>query len=159
MTSTSSGLEGGSELRPNCVIVGTGVSYRRLDEPALDRFDGSRRAPLQLARLELSPSALFVLIGAEPPTQWLEGCVQLDQHGFSLTGRDLSPPAASSPRGERRAETPMRWRRARPACTRRVTCAAARSSAASAVGVGSVAVRMVSEHLAPRTSYRSGAAS
>jgi thioredoxin reductase (NADPH) len=29
---------------------------------------------------------LFVMIGAEPNTQWMKGCVQLDDNGFVLTG-------------------------------------------------------------------------
>ena len=34
-------------------------------------------------------AALFVLIGAEPRTQWLPGAVRRDQSGFVLTGNDL----------------------------------------------------------------------
>jgi thioredoxin reductase (NADPH) len=35
--------------------------------------------------------ALFVMIGAEPHTEWLSGVIQRDEHGFLLTGRDLCP--------------------------------------------------------------------
>jgi len=31
--------------------------------------------------------ALFIFIGARPATEWLEGTVDLDDHGFVLTGR------------------------------------------------------------------------
>jgi thioredoxin reductase (NADPH) len=34
-------------------------------------------------------AALFVLIGAEPRTDWLAGSVARDDRGFVLTGRDL----------------------------------------------------------------------
>jgi len=34
-------------------------------------------------------SFLFVFIGAEPRTEWLEGVVQRDERGFVLTGRDV----------------------------------------------------------------------
>ncbi|HEX6855168.1 MAG TPA: NAD(P)/FAD-dependent oxidoreductase, partial [Streptosporangiaceae bacterium] len=34
-------------------------------------------------------AALFVMIGAEPRTGWLDGRVQRDGQGFILTGRDL----------------------------------------------------------------------
>ncbi|MET7619134.1 FAD-dependent oxidoreductase [Streptomyces sp. NPDC005408] len=34
-------------------------------------------------------SWLFVFIGAEPPTQWLDGVVDRDERGFVLTGPDL----------------------------------------------------------------------
>ena len=32
---------------------------------------------------------LFIMTGASPRTEWLKGCVALDQKGFILTGRDL----------------------------------------------------------------------
>ena len=50
-------------------------------------------------------AALFVLIGAQPHTQWLPTSIQRDSHGFILTGQDLavaagdgtaSPPTASA---------------------------------------------------------------
>jgi thioredoxin reductase (NADPH) len=34
-------------------------------------------------------SALFVLIGAEPHTDWLPASIQRDDRGFQLTGGDL----------------------------------------------------------------------
>ena len=38
---------------------------------------------------QVPASALFVMIGAEPRTGWLEGCVARDPAGFILTGGDL----------------------------------------------------------------------
>ena len=38
---------------------------------------------------ERAASSLFVFIGAEPRTEWLDGVVQRDEHGFLLTGTDL----------------------------------------------------------------------
>ncbi len=37
----------------------------------------------------IATRGLFVMIGAEPHTQWLEGAVELDDRGFVLTGHDL----------------------------------------------------------------------
>jgi thioredoxin reductase (NADPH) len=37
----------------------------------------------------LAVTGLFVMIGAEPKTEWLDGFVQRDDHGFILTGRDV----------------------------------------------------------------------
>jgi thioredoxin reductase (NADPH) len=37
-------------------------------------------------RRSLSATALFVLIGSEPHTRWLDGAVSLDEKGFVLTG-------------------------------------------------------------------------
>jgi thioredoxin reductase (NADPH) len=35
---------------------------------------------------ELAVRQLFMFIGAEPNTTWLDGCVELDQKGYVLTG-------------------------------------------------------------------------
>jgi thioredoxin reductase (NADPH) len=48
-----------------------------------DRSDGtSERIPA---------NGLFVMIGAEPRTEWLNDAVERDEDGFILTGSDLSP--------------------------------------------------------------------
>jgi thioredoxin reductase (NADPH) len=55
-------------------------------------------ADLQTARVEdlrtglrhqIQVGALFVMIGAEPETAWLNGSLQLDENGFVLTGQAL----------------------------------------------------------------------
>jgi thioredoxin reductase (NADPH) len=38
---------------------------------------------------------LFIMAGASPHTEWLRGCVAMDEKGFILTGRDLALPAGS----------------------------------------------------------------
>jgi thioredoxin reductase (NADPH) len=38
---------------------------------------------------QLEARALFVFIGAQPQSSWLTGVVELDNHGFVLTGTDL----------------------------------------------------------------------
>jgi thioredoxin reductase (NADPH) len=41
-------------------------------------------------RVERYPAAaLFIFIGASPQTDWLRGCLELDDNGFILTGPDL----------------------------------------------------------------------
>jgi thioredoxin reductase (NADPH) len=42
-------------------------------------------------------SSLFVMIGAEPNTEWLGGCLDLDPKGFILTGQDEEGRALASP--------------------------------------------------------------
>ncbi len=37
---------------------------------------------------------VFVMTGASPRTEWLQGCVALDEKGFILTGRDLDEAGA-----------------------------------------------------------------
>jgi thioredoxin reductase (NADPH) len=40
---------------------------------------------------------VFVLIGAEPNTDWLAGCLELDRQGFVVTGKGASPYATTRP--------------------------------------------------------------
>ncbi len=88
---------------------------------------------------------LFIFIGATPHTEWLQGTVALDDHGFVLTGSDLEdfPPGLSHP-GRRRLplETSVPGMFAagdvRHGSVKRVTAAA---------GEGSTAVAMIHEHL------------
>ena len=46
------------------------------------------------------------MTGASPRTEWLRGCLALDDKGFILTGRDLD--AATSPDETRRGRSPQR---------------------------------------------------
>lgn len=48
---------------------------------------------------EVKAAALFVLIGAEPRTAWLDGTLERDDQGYILTCRDLAP--RYQPLGER----------------------------------------------------------
>ena len=66
--------------------------------PRTEVVDGGGRGSLETLTLRDSASgnadvvpaaALFVMIGAEPHTQWLEGSVERDEGGYVLTGRDL----------------------------------------------------------------------
>ncbi|MEM9108003.1 MAG: FAD-dependent oxidoreductase, partial [Pseudomonadota bacterium] len=38
---------------------------------------------------QLETPAVFVMVGAAPNTQWLSGCVELDEYGFVRTGPDV----------------------------------------------------------------------
>src|SRR5262249_34853430 len=42
---------------------------------------------------EVAGQGLFVFIGADPQSSWLTGVVQLDRHGFVLTGADVDGPS------------------------------------------------------------------
>ena len=48
------------------------------------------------ARTEVAAQNLFVMIGAEPNTAWLAGCVDLDGDGFVRTGATTDSPYATS---------------------------------------------------------------
>jgi thioredoxin reductase (NADPH) len=101
------------------------------------------------ARRTLGARALFVFIGAEANTGWLEGAVELDEGGFILTGGDVDSSTlegevwAGLPREPYPLETSMPGVFAagdvRSGSIKRVS---------SAVGEGSMAVRLVHLHLA-----------
>lgn len=91
-------------------------------------------------RDETRPAAnLFVMIGADPNTGWLDGCLPLDDRGFVLTGRDGEGRALDSPYA-----TPVAGIYAvgdvRAGSVKRV---------ASAVGEGSVVVQAIHRFLHP----------
>jgi thioredoxin reductase (NADPH) len=101
------------------------------------------------ARRTLGARALFVFIGAEANTGWLEGAVELDESGFVLTGEALDRSALEASmwkglsRGPHLLETSLPGVFAagdvRSGSIKRV---------ASAVGEGSMAVRLVHQYLA-----------
>lgn len=93
---------------------------------------------------------LFIMAGASPRTEWLQGCLALDDKGFILTGRDLSLPADLPPG--------MSWTLNRPPLMLETSLPSVfavgdvRSGnvkrVASAVGEGSIAVHLVHRALA-----------
>jgi thioredoxin reductase (NADPH) len=93
----------------------------------------------------LPARAMFVFIGADPHTGWLRDCVALDRHGFVLTG-----PAAGATLGggERGSRQPLLLETSRPGV---LAAGDVRSGSikrvASAVGEGSMAVRLVYDFL------------
>jgi thioredoxin reductase (NADPH) len=111
-----------------------GHGRRRLEGLTLrDRVSG--------ATTPVDASALFVLIGAEPRTEWLEGAVERDGRGYVLTGRDVAgwpleraPLLLETSLPGVFAAGDVRYR-----SVKRV---------ASAVGEGAIAVQLVHEYLA-----------
>jgi thioredoxin reductase (NADPH) len=91
---------------------------------------------------------VFSMTGAKPNTEWLEGCLKLDDKGFILTGADLS----SNPQG------PARSGPSRPALLHETSLskvfavgdvrANSVKRVASGVGEGSVCVQLVHKVLA-----------
>ena len=98
------------------VAGGTGTGTGHLQSLVLqDTSSGQRRT--------VPADALFILIGAQPRTEWLGQAVARDRWGFILTGPDL-PTSARWPAGGHRC----RWRPACLGCSPPGTCAADRSN-------------------------------
>ena len=129
------------------VADGTGTSTGHLQSLVLaDTASGARRS--------VPADALFVLIGAQPRTQWLADSVARDRQGFILTGPDL--PAGT------------RWPPGRPPLPLETSLPGVFAAGdvrqgsvkrvASAVGEGAAAIPLVHRHLnaAPAAPGRRG---
>jgi thioredoxin reductase (NADPH) len=86
-----------------------------------------------------SISNLFLMIGAEPNTDWLAGCLTLDPKGFVVTGRDESGQALASPFATTRPGI-FAIGDVRAGSVKRV---------ASSVGEGSVVIQAIHQYLNP----------
>ncbi len=126
------------------VLLGTEVRELHGAE-TLDGITVEESAAKQRTRLDTC--SLFVFIGADPCTEWLDGALTMDSDGFLLTGGDLElthleAGASAGGRPPLPLETSLPGVFAvgdgRSGSIKRV---------ASAVGEGSMAVRLVHEHL------------
>jgi thioredoxin reductase (NADPH) len=125
------------EVRTNTTIIGAG-SKRQLDHLILlDTETG--------AETTVKADALFVFIGAQPHTEWLDGTVALDEHGFVLTGRDLPSDAWTVERSPSFLETSMPGVFAAGDIRHRSV-----KRVAAAVGEGSTAILLIREYLEGR---------
>ncbi|HZG62087.1 MAG TPA: FAD-dependent oxidoreductase [Rubrobacteraceae bacterium] len=100
------------------------------------------------ARRTLGARALFVFIGAEANTSWLEGAVELDERGFVLTGRELDGSALEEDAWQGLSREPYPLETSLPGV---FAAGDVRSGSikrvASAVGEGSMTVRLVHQYL------------
>ncbi len=108
-----------------------------------DQLDGIELVDSQNTTSTLAVRGLFVFIGAQPSTRWLGGQLAEDEHGFLLTGSSI--PQAQL---DDAAQTPLFLETSRPGI---FAVGDVRSGsvkrAATAIGEGSMAVRLVYERL------------
>jgi thioredoxin reductase (NADPH) len=99
-------------------------------------------------RETLPAAALFVLIGAEPHTDWLAGLITLDDKGFVATGPDLGPRIRQQAPWIQHDRDPYLLETSQPGVFAAGDIRSGSTKRASAaVGDGSVAIRFVIEHL------------
>ena len=99
------------------------------------------------AHRALGARALFVFIGAEANTGWLQGAVELDERGFVLTGGELSRSALEGEAWQELSREPYLLETSLPGV---FAAGDVRSGSikrvASAVGEGAMAVRLVHQY-------------
>ena len=126
-------------VRYNAVVTGGGGTGRLESLTLLDQASGAIQT--------VPAAAVFVLIGAEPRTQWLPDGIRRDRWGFVVTGPDLMAggyPAEGWPL----QRAPMLLESSLPGvfAVGDVRCGSVKR-VASAVGEGSVAIRLVHDYL------------
>jgi thioredoxin reductase (NADPH) len=87
------------DIRANTEVFGAAGDGRLETLTIRDTITGSTRS--------VAAAALFVLIGAEPRTDWLPHAIQRDRLGFVLTGGDILGTGSADPWPLRRAPLPL----------------------------------------------------
>jgi thioredoxin reductase (NADPH) len=129
-------------VRP-CTVVGAVAGNGRLEQVTLRSLDAG-------AEQTVPAAALFVYIGAEPHTDWLEGVVDRDARGFIRTGPALAHDGERAT-GWTLARAPFLLETSVPGifAAGDVRCGSVKRVAA-AVGEGSIAVQFIHQYLADR---------
>ena len=125
-------------LRPR-TLIGDGDGDTRLRQLTLEQVDSGER--------EVVPAdALFVMIGADPHTEWLPPEIARDDNGFVLTGPDIL--GAGLPEPWPLERLPLGLETSLPGVFAAGDVRAdSVKRVASAVGEGAVAVRLVQQYL------------
>ena len=133
------------ERTPNVRIHTSTEARRLLGSKTLDAVVVENNATGEYDTLEAR--SMFIFIGAAPHTDWLGGLVELDDGGYIRTGRDV----AAAGNGAGPGREPLLLESSQPGV---FAVGDVRSGSvkrvATAVGEGSMAVRLVHEHLAGR---------
>ena len=97
----------------------------------------------------IATTSLYLFIGADPNTDWLAGCVDLDRKGFVLTGSGLAPGITEADRWRAAGRAPYLLETSLPGvfAAGDVRSGSAKRVAA-AVGEGAMAVGFVHAYIA-----------
>jgi thioredoxin reductase (NADPH) len=111
-----------------------------IGEKALDRIELTNNDSGDTSTLSIC--GLFIFIGATPSTQWIDGQLAEDDHGFLLTGTDIPPQFLQDHR------VPLLLETSEPGifCVGDVRSGSVKR-VATAIGEGSMAVRLVFDRL------------
>jgi thioredoxin reductase (NADPH) len=132
------------------IQVRHGTAVRRLS--GAERLERVEIEDITTKQRQILPAAgLFVLVGAEPHTQWLAGSVVLDDAGYVITGPDLGADVRHRSPWTERNRDPYLLETSLPGVfAAGDTRSGSVKRVAAAVGEGSIAIRFVSEHLGHR---------
>jgi thioredoxin reductase (NADPH) len=135
-------------------IAGTANIEVRLRAKIVDGLGNQRLEALVIEdslsgeTLTVPAQALFVLIGAQPHTEWLPASIRRDKQGFILTGQDLTAVVGNSSEGAAPQQSPSLLETSMPGV---FAVADVRHGSvkrvASAVGEGAIAIQMVHQYL------------
>jgi thioredoxin reductase (NADPH) len=134
-------IESAPNVAVRCrVAVADGAGQGRLERLTITDLESG-------AAETVDATSLFVLIGAEPRTQWLPSAVRRDQSGFVLTGTDMLEDG----------QAPQEWPLLRPPMFLESSLPGVFAAGdvrhgsvkrvASAVGEGSIAIHLIHDHL------------
>jgi thioredoxin reductase (NADPH) len=111
-------------------------------------LSGVRAGTSDRKELRFSTSSLFLFIGADPNTDWLRDCVELDPKGFVATGNELPGRITQNERWRAAGRAPFLLETSLPGV---FAAGDVRSGSgkrvASAVGEGAMAVTFVHAHI------------
>jgi thioredoxin reductase (NADPH) len=129
--------------RPQVELITQSEVVELKGEQALERVVVNDKRTGEQRQLDVK--ALFVFIGADPRTDWLRGHVEMDEHGFLVAGRDLSDDQL----GAYGSERPYFLETSQPGIFAVGDVhSGSIKRVASAVGEGSMAVRLIHQRLA-----------
>jgi thioredoxin reductase (NADPH) len=132
------------ESNPN-VTVHRGATIKKLEgngHLSAVQLEGGK-----LPRIETR--SLFLFIGADPNTNWLHGCVELDNKGFVLTGSGVPAAVAEAERWAAAGRAPFLLETSLPGVFAAGDVRAGSAKRVSAaVGEGAMAVSFVHAHIA-----------